>query len=354
MLEKNTNPRAFACTSLAITDKNNYVYHGRTLEFSSDEPESILTYYPKNHIFQRKAPDGSLGLKYKVKYPFIAITAPVSILGERDVLEGVNSGGLAFSLNMITDSELAPLNPKKYTKAVPIASIGEWALSQYATVAELKKAIPKTAFWSQKLLLLRNMPSPFHYAFYDRTGVCIVVEVSKGVLHVYDNPTRCMTNGPEFPWHLTNLNNYTQLSNVDVSSSTLGNMKLSQPDSGIALAAVPNADTSVGRFVRAVYYSTYYHKVSDPNVQLVELGHVMNKFDRPKNASVDPLLGEDDIFKLYLTEFSVWTVLTDLQRGILLFRGYNNLNYQKFTIEQFENEQQPVFIHVNVPNPALV
>lgn len=74
----------------------------------------------------------------------------------------------------------------------------------------------------------------------------------------------------------------------------------------------------------------------------------------PKNVSVDPLLGEDDIFKLYLTELSVWTVLTDLQRGILLFRGYNNLNYQKFTLEQFVNEKEPVFIQVNIPDSALV
>lgn len=341
---------AFACTTLAITDKKNNIYHGRTLEFSSDEPASLLSYYPKNHTFQRKAPNGTQGLKYKVKYPFLAITAAVSFTGAKDVLQGINSAGLSFSLNMITDSELAPLSPTKYAKAVPIASIGEWALSQYDTVAELKKVIPKTAFWSQKLLLLRNMPSPFHYAFYDNTGDCIVVEVSRGKLTIYDNPTRCMTNGPEFPWHLTNLNNYTQLSNIDVSSSTLGNIKVSQPDSGIALAAVPNADTSVGRFVRAVYYSTYYHQVLEPDVQIIELSHIMNKFDRPKNASAEPMLAEEEIFKFYLTEFSVWTVLTDLQRGILYFRGYNNLNYQKFTIAEFENEKEPVFIQVNLPN----
>lgn len=116
MLTSDAHYHAFACTSLAITDQHKHVYHGRTLEFSSDEPESILACYPKSHVFQIKAPDGSLGLKYRVKYPFLAITAPVSIIGARDVLEGVNSAGLAFSLNMITDSELAPLSPKNTLK----------------------------------------------------------------------------------------------------------------------------------------------------------------------------------------------------------------------------------------------
>ena len=45
MIENNRHP--FACTTLAITDKKKRVYHGRTMEFSSDEPTSILAYYPQ-------------------------------------------------------------------------------------------------------------------------------------------------------------------------------------------------------------------------------------------------------------------------------------------------------------------
>lgn len=350
MSENNTQCNIFACTTLAITDKNNNIYHGRTLEFSTDEPASSLSYYPKNYSFQQEAPDGTPGLKYVTKYPFLAITSEVNLAGARDVLQGVNSEGLSFSLNMLPDSELTSLSPQDYPNSVPIASIGEWALSQYATIAELKNVIPNTSFWSQKLLLLRDMPSPFHYAFYDKTGACIVVEVSEGKLHIYDNPTFCMTNGPIFPWHLTNLNNYTQLSNVNISSATLGNIKIKQPDSGIALAALPNSDTSVDRFIRAVYYSTYYHKVTDPDAQLIELSHIMNRFDRPKNATIDPLLDDGILKERHSTEFSVWTTLTDLQRGILYIRGYNNLNYQKFTLAEFKNEKEPVFIEVNLPD----
>ncbi|MGS9102725.1 linear amide C-N hydrolase, partial [Salmonella enterica subsp. enterica serovar Infantis] len=62
--------------------------------------------------------------------------------------------------------------------------------------------------------------------------------------------------GPAFPWHLTNLQNYTQLTNVDRSSGTLGAIKVMQPDSGIAIAYLPSSDTSVSRFIRGVYYTT--------------------------------------------------------------------------------------------------
>ncbi|QAV24465.1 linear amide C-N hydrolase [Proteus hauseri] len=348
MSNDNINGNVFACTTLAITDKKNRVYHGRTMEFSADKPASIFAYYPTGHTFQQNAPDGTPGLKYTVKYPFMAITAPINLAGTKDVLEGVNSEGLSFSLNMLPDSKLDDINPQDYANSVPIAAIGEWALAQYATVAELKQALPQTIFWSQKLLLLRNLPSPFHYAFYDTTGACIVVEVSEGKLHIYDNPTYCMTNGPLFPWHLTNLNNYTHLSNINISTNTLGNIKIKQPDSGIALVTLPSSDTSVDRFIRAVYYTTYYHKVSDPDKQLVELAHIMNRFDRPKNSTIDPLLGHDTLQALHTSEFSVWTTLTDLKRGIMFFRGYNNLNFQKFTLESFKNEAEAIFVKVNL------
>ncbi|MCE9841759.1 linear amide C-N hydrolase, partial [Proteus terrae] len=97
----------------------------------------------------------------------------------------------------------------------------------------------------------------FHYAFYDKKGGSIVVEATNGKLHVYQNPTRVMTNGPDFPWHLTNLNNYSQLTNIDKSSGKLANINVVQPDSGIATSQLPSSDTSVGRFIRAVYFSTY-------------------------------------------------------------------------------------------------
>ncbi len=76
----------------------------------------------------------------------MAITAPINLSGTKDVLEGVNSQGLSFSLNMLPNSKLDDLDPQYYASSVPIAAIGEWALGQYATVKELKEIIPKPIF----------------------------------------------------------------------------------------------------------------------------------------------------------------------------------------------------------------
>lgn len=272
-----------ACTTLAIQDKQGDIFHGRTLEYMQDLP-SWLTYYPAGTQFDKKAPDGKQGVSYQAKYPILAITSTITDGDSRDILEGMNSAGLSFSENMIMDAQLPPLPADEYKQAIPVTSLGEWALARFATVGEVKQAVKEGKFWSPELHRFGDLKSPFHYAFYDKKGGSIVVEVENGKIHVYDNPTRVMTNGPAFPWHLTNLNNYTQLTNVDRSSGTLGGIKVMQPDSGIAIADLPSSDTSVSRFVRGVYYTTYAPQATSAHEAMNTLAHIMSRFDRPKNV----------------------------------------------------------------------
>lgn len=334
----------FACTSLIVKDLNNNVYHGRGMELTFGEALTSLTYYPKNHVFQHLAPDKTQGLKFTAKYSILALTTPISIFDVNDALEGFNDAGLAFSLNMMPADPLIDLKTDDYKNSVPFASFGEWALANFATVDELKKGINQgVVFWSEELAMLGGLKSPFHFAVYDKTGGSVVIEVKNGVLVVYNNPTGVMTNGPEFPWHMENLNNYSHITNIDNTVGKVGNVHLRQPDSGIATSVLPSSATSVGRFVKAFYYSAYANSVSDPDLQLAELGHVMNNFDRPKNITKD-LSGEatPTTPAKYMTEFTLWTVLTDLSRGQMHVRLYHNLNYEKFTFDQYKDQTKMV------------
>ncbi|EJV4247280.1 linear amide C-N hydrolase [Salmonella enterica] len=338
-----------ACTTLAITDKQGNIFHGRTLEYMQDLP-SWLTYYPAGTSFREKAPRGNEGMSYVSRYPVLAITSTITDGDSRDVLEGMNSEGLSFSENMILNADLSTVSPSDYKKAIPVTSLGQWALARFASVDEVKEAIKEGTFWSPELKRFGNLKSPFHYAFYDKKGGSIVVEVVSGKLHVYDNPTRVMTNGPEFPWHLTNLNNYTHLTNIDRSSGELGNIKVTQPDSGIAISSLPSSDTSVDRFVRGVYYTSYANQASSAHEAINTLAHIMSRFDRPKNITTDNLgsEGEGNSVGKPVSEYTVWTTLSDLSHGVMFVRGYNDINYQKYSIAQFKNEVKPVFQKINI------
>lgn len=113
-----------ACTTLAITDQQGDVFHGRTLEYMQDLP-SWLTYYPVGTTFDKTSPDGKPGLHYTSRYAVLAITSTISDGDSRDVLEGMNSAGLSFSENMIMNAELATVPAVDSKNALPVTSLGE-------------------------------------------------------------------------------------------------------------------------------------------------------------------------------------------------------------------------------------
>lgn len=317
----------FACTSLRIKDANQRIYHGRTLEFTTDYP-SYLAYYPIGSVFNHLAPDDKQGLHYTAKYNILCITMPALSPEEHSVIEGMNSAGLSFSANMYAISQTPELKKEEYSQALPIVNMGNWGLSLFQSVDEVKQALLKQPVWSPVLSVLDNSHCPFHFIFYDKMGKSIVVEYTKGELCIYDNSTGVLTNGPEFSWHLTNMHNYTMLSNQDsVASNELGGLSLQEPDIGNATAGLPADDTSVGRFVRAVFYTSYALKAKTPEMAVVELSHIMNKFDRPKNMTVG---AEGKV------EYTEWTSLSDLERGLLYVRTYGELNYTQYKLSDFE------------------
>ncbi|MEB3161055.1 MAG: linear amide C-N hydrolase, partial [Synechocystis sp.] len=148
--------------------------------------------------------------------------------------------------------------------------------------------------------------------------------------YVYDNPVGVMTNAPEFSWHLTNLNNYTNLTNQDQNYNQFGTLKVNQFDSGVATSAIPGGNMSVDRFVKAIYYSQYAQKAKTPDEAMYMLGHVMNNFDRPIDITMDTGINSPE--GKGPSEFTVWTALSDLSRRKLFVRSYLELNYQQFDL----------------------
>lgn len=338
------------CTSLSYTDTSGGVYFGRTLELDVEEPY-FITYVPTGTPFDSKA-EGSDPVRFESKHPFIAVTSPIRFptkenpLGPSDMKasEGMNLAGLTFSL-LAYPTTAPDESTGKMTRAFLDASdLGTWILSQFANVDELKQGLAERPVHLTRLALVGNVTFPFHIVAHDRSGKSVVIEWHNGEEKVYDNPVGVMTNGPDFPWHLTNLRNWTHLTNVNSSSGKFGGLEVSQPDSGIATASLPGSNTSVGRFIRAIYYSNFTEKTDDPDKALLNLARIMDNFDRPRGATIDPPkasggegmkfqgIGGDD--KNPPTEYTSWTNLSDLGRSQFLLRTYAAFNYTRFDLAE--------------------
>ncbi|MDR5700837.1 linear amide C-N hydrolase [Agromyces aerolatus] len=345
------------CTSLQYTDLNGLPYFGRTLELDIDEPW-VLAYVPPGVPFESEAPGGE-PVKYAGKYGFIAVTAPARMpskeapLTQNDlkVIEGLNSEGVTFSLLAYPSSGAPGTAADNTIAALQAWDLGSWVLSQSATVEEVKAALKEQAVFLTRIALVGNAVFPFHLVVHDATGASIVIEWHDGIENVYDNPVGVMTNGPTFPWHLTNLGNWTHLSNVDASSATFGTLDVHQPDSGIATVALPSSNTSVDRFIRAVYYSNFVEKVEDADTALLTLSRIMDNFDRPRGATTSPPQGAGGEGVKFQgidggksgppTEYTVWTNMSDLKRKKFFFRSYDAFNWTSFDLDALAEAKQP-------------
>lgn len=346
------------CTSLSYRDIHNNVYFGRTLELSMELPYQ-LAYFPAGEVF-RSTVEGRAPLDYQGRHGVLAITMPErapapglqAVPADFKVLEGMNEQGLSFSLLAYPSSQGGAHGTRLTQTLLSASDLGSWTLSQFDSVAQVKEALSTQSVSMVKLAILGGVESPFHYVVHDRTGASIVIEFANGRQQVYDNPVGVMTNGPEFNWHLTNLNNYTFLSNVDQSQANFGNFHARQPDSGIATAGLPGSNTSVGRFIRAVYYAQHTMPVDDPDEAVCALAHIMNNFDRPRGATVAASHGEGglDLESMggdqtgVTTEYTSWTSLSDLQRGRFFVRDYQSLNYVQFDLNWLRKQSAPAIV----------
>lgn len=337
-------PIVMACTSLLYSDAGGRFYAGRTMELPMELPYKV-SYFPAGVTFGSGA-EKSHAIQFSGQHAFISVTVPDPISKDVKVVEGLNDQGLSFSLLAFADTKGPSAMVDKTHAVLSAIDLGAWALSQFSSVAEVKVALEKQPVMVTSLLPHGLLNTPFHYTLHDAAGKSIIIEYSNGEQNVIDNPLGVMTNGPEFSWHMTNLNNYTFLTNVDKSKMEFNGVKFAQPDSGIATTGLPSSNTSVGRFVRAVYYSQYAEKADNPENAIAILSQIMNNFDRPRGITIDNRF-KDQIAniaapgirnnRVYTSEYTSWTSLIDLQGKSFYLRTQGGLNYMKFDLNGLRN-----------------
>jgi penicillin V acylase-like amidase (Ntn superfamily) len=222
-------------------------------------------------------------------------------------------------------------------KALSSTDLAVYLLGNFKTVAEVKKALAdgEVSVWLPEIPLMGNLVAPLHYILFDKTGAGIVIEFLDGKQNIHDNPVGVVTNAPDFPWHLKNLNNYAQLTNVDKNSGQFGSLKVGAPDSGNALAGVPSSQISAGRFVKAAFYTQFVRKANSPRDAVITLGHILNNFDRPYDLSIDTgYSAEGGTAGTTSSEVTLFTWMNDKSRNLYFLRTIDALNFATFEIDK--------------------
>jgi penicillin V acylase-like amidase (Ntn superfamily) len=330
------------CTSLLTFDADGKAYLGRGIEYSRLMPTQI-SYLPAGTTVESATPDGKQGKTFSTQYPILAFVGQ-SIPSAKfpAVFQGTNDQGLSFGAQTLINSS-SPTVGNDPSKILSVNDLGAWILGSFKSVSEVKAALlsGETEFWLPLVPDFGNTPYQEHYAVFDKNGGAIVIEFFNNKLNVYDNPVYVMTNQPQFPWHLENLNNYT-FTNLDQNTGQLGKMKLVSTDAGIALAGLPSSQTSVGRFVKAAFYANYVRKATNPDDAITTLAHIMNNFDRPYDLTVDGAgsVGDGPGGDSQSTEVSYVLFLHDLSRNLFYVRSINAMNWSVIDINKLKDVKE--------------
>jgi penicillin V acylase-like amidase (Ntn superfamily) len=264
------------------------------------------------------------------------------------VMDGVNDAGLALNTNAFSETGETP-DSGGSGAVLEAADLGRWLLGNFSSVAAASAALAKQPVNATRMPIAANVPFPLHIMITDSTGASATIEGKDGIIRAIDNPIGVMTNDPPFDWHLVNLDNWSHLSNVDHSSGTFGALAVTQPDSGIATSALPASNTSVGRFVRATYYTNFVEKVKDADAAITTLSAIINNFDRPRGATVDPPGGKTEGVNFgaattkpsWTTEYTTFTFMADITRGRYYLRPYTCLNWSTIDLTKLTGATGP-------------
>lgn len=321
-------PSAQACTGIMLRNADGTIVHGRTLEFGIPV-ETTIEIVPRGYEFVGKAPGGP-GLKYKAKYGAVGATTFKDVA----IADGLNEKGLAVgAFYLPTFAKYAKITNENQAKALSSIDFPNWILTQFASVGEVRAAIERGEVVIAPTVLEGWGPEapPLHYAVYDKTGACIVIEPVDGKLKIYNNPFGVLTNSPTFDWHMTNLRNYIALNPLNVPLVEINGVKLKALGQGSGMLGLPGDFTPPARFVRAAVFSAVAIPSPNAGQGILQAFHILNNFDIPVGIA-----REKDKEGTVLTDRTQFTAARDPQSLRYYYKSYEDQTIRMVDLRKFD------------------
>lgn len=271
------------CTSFTYEDADKNWYLSRTMDFEAElggRPVVIPRHY---HFDSTVTAAGFAG-----EYGFAGTGRDI---GGYFVVDGVNEAGLGAATLYLQESHYSA-EPLADHVNLGSPEIVPYLLGHYATVAEVKAAVAKLNVVASPNPFMQIVV-PLHWVVADQTGAMIVLEQTGEGLAWFDDPAGVMTNSPQFPWHLLNLNQYPHLRPTIESQTQFGAVQAKGFGAGTGAMGLPGDYTSPSRFVRMAYLRhNAQHVAGEANV-INTLSQLTSAVNIPKGVKLMANGGSD-------------------------------------------------------------
>lgn len=328
-----------------LTNKDGSFVSGRTVEFGVKIDISAAM-VPRGHVFTGKTPAGD-GLKYTAKYAAVGMIAYTDV----KLLDGINEAGLvAGAFYLPTFAEYTPTTADNQAKGLSPADFPNWLLTQFATVAEVRKSIEAGDVVITPTILAGwgAAPPPFHYVVYDKTGASIVIEPIGGKLVVHDNPLGVVTNSPTFDWHMTNLRNYISLNPNNVNEGNIGKLELQAFGMGNGMWGLPGDFSPPSRFVRAALFSANAIPSDNAADGISHVFHLLNNFDIPKGITRVNADGTTS------ADYTQMTTARDPQNLRYFYKSYEDQTIRMIDLKSLDLDSKDIKMFPTASSQAIV
>lgn len=315
---------SFACTDFRLSAKDGTVIVTRSMEYAVDMQSNLRT-SPRGRVFTMTAPDGKPGLNWTAKYGYVFLDG----FNIDVAIDGMNEQGLTFeALYLPNLAQYQTIPAGRDNRALPYLNLGDWILSNFKSVDEVKAALPTIFVFTQTLPGLGSFVAPLHYSIYDASGKGIVVEYVNGKLSMYDNQIGILTNSPTYDWHLTNMENYVHLAPINPPNVMDNGILFGANGQGFGMIGLPGDISPPSRFVKAAVLARVVIP-ADNAVGLLNLSqHIINNFDIPRGLTREPQSGK------YINETTQWVVFKDVTHKIFYYRTYNDTSLRSVSFDK--------------------
>ena len=273
---------AWACTGIMLTGTDGSIIRARTAEWGPFDLETKINVIPRDFTYSAgEMPDGQEGASWIGRFGLVGI----SMLDHGAPADGINEAGLTAGLFYLPGfTEYQEYLPELADNTIPGDLLASYTLSMFETVDEVRAGLDDIRVVGVVDETL-GFPFPFHMLVADRFGGRIVIEYIDGELTIFDAPLGVITNSPNYDWHMTNLNNYVNLSAIGVPEVEASGVTFAPLGAGSGMIGLPGDFTPPSRFVRATAFSQTARETTGGYDTVREAFRVLDNFNIPADAA---------------------------------------------------------------------
>lgn len=301
------------CTAVTLYAKDHYF--GRNLDYDYTFPcEVIIT--PQKFPFHFRYCE-------QLQSHYSMIGMGMCLDGYPLYYEATNEFGLSIAgLNFPENAVYHPIDNDKINIA-PFEWI-PYLLGQCKNLEEAKTLIQNANI--VKISFRSDIPpTPLHWLIADQTG-SITLEPTYYGLAVYKNPIGVLTNNPPFPYQLTRLCDFGNLSAQEFRNQFSSTIPMLPYSRGMGAIGLPGDFSSASRFVKAAFVKSNSISASTEEESVTQFFHILD--------SVSQINGCVKVGQCY--EKTIYSSCCNMDNGNYYYTSYENRQITKISL--FEHD----------------